>query len=152
MLTYVSEPWWWKQYARLKRRSTSTWLYGSTSQMTLNFILAAMRTLNRTNKLQIVMEIIAVMDPSHTYINVVADFGRRRFIGEFPLKLHREFLSQAIICAMREWRFTDRLCIGVWLFIFTICLVACPSFHWEVSINSEHKWKLTPRTVMHLHL
>jgi hypothetical protein len=30
--------WWWKQYAPLKRRTTSTWLYGTTSQKTLMFI------------------------------------------------------------------------------------------------------------------
>jgi hypothetical protein len=36
--------WWWRQYAPLKRRSTSTWLHEPTSQMTLNFILAAVRT------------------------------------------------------------------------------------------------------------
>jgi hypothetical protein len=27
--------WWWRQYAPLKRRSTSTWLHGSTTQKTL---------------------------------------------------------------------------------------------------------------------
>jgi hypothetical protein len=43
-----SSPWWWRQYAPLKCRSTSTWLHGSTSQKTLNFILAAMRTWNLT--------------------------------------------------------------------------------------------------------
>jgi hypothetical protein len=32
-----SSPWWWKQYAHLKRLSTLTWLYGATSQKTLNF-------------------------------------------------------------------------------------------------------------------
>jgi hypothetical protein len=31
-------PWWWRQYAPLKSRSTSTWLHGTTSQKTLNFI------------------------------------------------------------------------------------------------------------------
>jgi hypothetical protein len=38
--------WWWRQYEPLKRRSTSTWLHGSTYQKTLNFILAAVRTWN----------------------------------------------------------------------------------------------------------
>jgi hypothetical protein len=38
----------WRQYAPLKRRSTSTWLYGATSQKTLNFVLAAVRTWNLT--------------------------------------------------------------------------------------------------------
>jgi hypothetical protein len=38
----------WRQYAPLKRRSTSTWLHGATSQKTLNFILAAVRTWNLT--------------------------------------------------------------------------------------------------------
>jgi hypothetical protein len=32
-----SSPWWWRQYAPLKCRSTSTWLHGATSQKTLNF-------------------------------------------------------------------------------------------------------------------
>jgi hypothetical protein len=32
-------PWWWKQYAYLKRWSISTWLYGATSQKTVIFIL-----------------------------------------------------------------------------------------------------------------
>jgi hypothetical protein len=37
MLTDVSSsPRWWRQYSPLKRRSTSTWLHGSTSQETLN--------------------------------------------------------------------------------------------------------------------
>jgi hypothetical protein len=39
---------WWRQYAPLKRRSTSTWLHGATSHKTLNFILAAVRTWNLT--------------------------------------------------------------------------------------------------------
>jgi hypothetical protein len=34
---YHSSTWWWRQYALLKRRSTSTWLHGATSQKTLNF-------------------------------------------------------------------------------------------------------------------
>jgi hypothetical protein len=29
--------WWWRQYALLKRRSTSTWLHGATSHKSLNF-------------------------------------------------------------------------------------------------------------------
>jgi hypothetical protein len=33
-----SSPWWWRQYVPLKRWSTSTWLQGSTSQKTLNFM------------------------------------------------------------------------------------------------------------------
>jgi hypothetical protein len=33
-----SSPWWWMQYAPLKRRSTSTLLHGVKSQETLNFI------------------------------------------------------------------------------------------------------------------
>jgi hypothetical protein len=41
-------PWWWRQYAPLKHRSTII-LHGSTSQKTiLNFILTAMRTWNLT--------------------------------------------------------------------------------------------------------
>jgi hypothetical protein len=36
--------WWWRPYAPLKRRSASTWLHGATSQKTLNFTLAAVRT------------------------------------------------------------------------------------------------------------
>jgi hypothetical protein len=43
-----SSPWWWWQYAPLKRLSTSTLLHGATSQKTLNFILAAVRTWNLT--------------------------------------------------------------------------------------------------------
>jgi hypothetical protein len=46
-LTNVS-PWWWRQYAPLKRRSTSTWLHSATSQKTVNFILATVRTWNLT--------------------------------------------------------------------------------------------------------
>jgi hypothetical protein len=45
-----SSPWWWRQYAPLKRRSTSMWLYGATSQKTLNFILAAVRTWSLTKQ------------------------------------------------------------------------------------------------------
>jgi hypothetical protein len=33
---WVMSAWWWSQYAPLKRRSTSTWLHGATSQKTLN--------------------------------------------------------------------------------------------------------------------
>jgi hypothetical protein len=36
-LHHSSPCWWWK-YTLLKRRSTSTWLHGATSQKTLNFI------------------------------------------------------------------------------------------------------------------
>jgi hypothetical protein len=32
-----SSPWWWRQYAPLKRRSTSTWLHGTASQKTKYF-------------------------------------------------------------------------------------------------------------------
>jgi hypothetical protein len=40
----MSDPWWWRQYVPLKRRSTII-LHGSTSQKTiLNIILAAVRT------------------------------------------------------------------------------------------------------------
>jgi hypothetical protein len=39
---------WWRQYAPLKRRSTSIWLHSSISQKTLNFILATIRTWNVT--------------------------------------------------------------------------------------------------------
>jgi hypothetical protein len=46
-------PWWWRQYAPLKRGSTSTWLHSNTSQKTLNFILAAMRTWNLTSNLSV---------------------------------------------------------------------------------------------------
>jgi hypothetical protein len=42
-------PWWWRQYAPLKRRSTYTWLHSSTSQKTLNCILAAVRSWNLTH-------------------------------------------------------------------------------------------------------
>jgi hypothetical protein len=41
-------PWWWRQYAPLKRWSTSMWLHGATSQKILNFILTAVRTWNLT--------------------------------------------------------------------------------------------------------
>jgi hypothetical protein len=44
----VLPPWWWRQHAPLKRRSTSIWLHGSISQKALNFILAAVRTWNLT--------------------------------------------------------------------------------------------------------
>jgi hypothetical protein len=37
-----------RQYAPLKRRSTSTWLHGATSQKTLNFILTTVRAWNLT--------------------------------------------------------------------------------------------------------
>jgi hypothetical protein len=43
-----SSPWWWRQYAPLKYRSTSTWPHGATSQKTLNFMLSAVRTWNLT--------------------------------------------------------------------------------------------------------
>jgi hypothetical protein len=36
-LYHHSSPWWWRQYAYLKRRSTSTSLHGATFQKTLNF-------------------------------------------------------------------------------------------------------------------
>jgi hypothetical protein len=38
LLLPSSSPWWWRQYTPLKRRSTSTWLHGVTSQKTLNQI------------------------------------------------------------------------------------------------------------------
>jgi hypothetical protein len=45
----VTHPWWWRQYAPLKRRSTII-LHGITSQKTTpNIILAAVRTWNLTN-------------------------------------------------------------------------------------------------------
>jgi hypothetical protein len=47
-------PWWWRQYAPLKRRSTSTWLRGSTSQTTLIFTLVAARTWNLTSDRNVV--------------------------------------------------------------------------------------------------
>jgi hypothetical protein len=48
----VLGPWWWRQYATLKRRSTII-LHGSTTQKTtLNIILAAVRTWNLTNWLR----------------------------------------------------------------------------------------------------
>jgi hypothetical protein len=34
----IHRPWWWVQYAPLKRRSILTWLHRATSQKTLNFI------------------------------------------------------------------------------------------------------------------
>jgi hypothetical protein len=44
----TTNPWWWRQHAPLKRRSTII-LHGSTSQKTiLNFILASVRTWNLT--------------------------------------------------------------------------------------------------------
>jgi hypothetical protein len=39
------------QYAPLKRRSTSTWLHGSTSQKNLHFILATVRNWNLTHSI-----------------------------------------------------------------------------------------------------
>jgi hypothetical protein len=45
-----SSTWRWRQCATLKRRSTSMWLHGSTSQKTLNFTLTAVRTWNLTCK------------------------------------------------------------------------------------------------------
>jgi hypothetical protein len=46
----MTHPWWWRQYVPLKRRSTII-LHGSISQKTfLNFILAATRTWNLTNR------------------------------------------------------------------------------------------------------
>jgi hypothetical protein len=46
LLPPLSSPWWWRQYAPLKCRSTSTWPRSVTSHKTLNFILAAVRTWN----------------------------------------------------------------------------------------------------------
>jgi hypothetical protein len=39
-----SSPWWWRQYPRLKCRSTFTRLHNATSQKAVIFILAAVRT------------------------------------------------------------------------------------------------------------
>jgi hypothetical protein len=47
-INYESSPWWWRQYAPLKRRSTLTWQHGATFQKTLHFILATVRTWNLT--------------------------------------------------------------------------------------------------------
>jgi hypothetical protein len=45
----VGKPWWWRQYAPLKRRSTII-LHGNISQKTiLNIIFAAVRTWNLTH-------------------------------------------------------------------------------------------------------
>jgi hypothetical protein len=41
-------PWWWRQQALLKRRSISTRLHGATSQKTVIFMLASLRTWNLT--------------------------------------------------------------------------------------------------------
>jgi hypothetical protein len=43
-----SLPWWWRQYAPLKRRSTSTRLHGAIFQKTIIFMLATMKTWNIT--------------------------------------------------------------------------------------------------------
>jgi hypothetical protein len=40
--------WWWRQYAPLKRRSTSTRVHGAISQRVVIFIVAAVRTCNLT--------------------------------------------------------------------------------------------------------
>jgi hypothetical protein len=45
----MSAPWWRRQHAPLKRRSTFNLEHGSTSQKILSFILAAVRTWNLTN-------------------------------------------------------------------------------------------------------
>jgi hypothetical protein len=49
-LHHYLSPWWWRQYAPLKRRSAPT-LHGATSQKTLNFIFSAVRTWNLTKLL-----------------------------------------------------------------------------------------------------
>jgi hypothetical protein len=43
-----ARPWWWRQYAPLKLRSTSTWLHDATSQKPLYFILVAVTAWNLT--------------------------------------------------------------------------------------------------------
>jgi hypothetical protein len=53
-MSHESSPWWWRQYAPLKSRS-SIWLNDSTSQKTLNFILTTMRTWNLTGFFLIAM-------------------------------------------------------------------------------------------------
>jgi hypothetical protein len=55
LLPPLSSPWWWRQYAPLKCRSTSTWLLSVTSHKTLNFILAALRTWNITCSTSLVL-------------------------------------------------------------------------------------------------
>jgi hypothetical protein len=51
-------PWWWRQHAPLKRRSTSFWEHGRTSQKTtLNIILDAVRTWNLTYKKSILRSV-----------------------------------------------------------------------------------------------
>jgi hypothetical protein len=48
LTVWLTHPWWWRQYAPLKRRSTII-LHGRISQKTtLNIILAAVRTWNLT--------------------------------------------------------------------------------------------------------
>jgi hypothetical protein len=42
-------PWWWRQYAPLRRRFTSTRLHGTISQKTVIFMLAVVRTWNLTS-------------------------------------------------------------------------------------------------------
>jgi hypothetical protein len=44
-----SSPWWWRQYALLKRRPTTTRLHGTISHKAIFFIIAAVRIWNLTS-------------------------------------------------------------------------------------------------------
>jgi hypothetical protein len=74
-----SSPWWWRQYASLKRRCTPTRLHGAVSQKVLIFIPAAVRTGNLRSPLDPVLVIL--MQPTHSYLR------ETRFIICFPLVL-----------------------------------------------------------------
>jgi hypothetical protein len=76
----LTHPWWWRQYAPLKRRSTII-LHGSTSQKTaLNIILAAVRTWNLT---------IFFLSSSRQMPVRLLKFGHDRFLTHpFPFIIH----------------------------------------------------------------
>jgi len=70
-------PWWWRQYAPLKRRSTSMRLHGAESQKDVTFILAAVRIWNLTSSCLFMFENITNTHThtharTHTYLLVVA--------------------------------------------------------------------------------
>jgi hypothetical protein len=68
-IVFWDHPWWWRQYAPLKRWSTVI-LHGSTSQKTiLNIILAAMRTWNLTEWREISSQLCNTQSQIHvTYV------------------------------------------------------------------------------------
>jgi hypothetical protein len=81
----VFSPWWWRQYAFLKRRPLSTGLHGTTTQQTAVFILAAVRTWNFT-----AANSVSVAPCHRDRRQCLRGVPRRSYIRECPAQTPRD--------------------------------------------------------------